>query len=70
MLEVRKRLGMTQKDMAGLLSITPRQYGRIERGEAKVPQKTWLLFCMFALMLIPGATVALPDTNDEKDWLG
>lgn len=70
MLEVRKRLGLTQVEMGGLLSITSRQYGRIERGEVKIPQKTWLLFSMFALMMIPGTTVALPENGDDgEDWL-
>jgi DNA-binding XRE family transcriptional regulator len=69
-LQVRKRLGFTQVQMGNLLSITSRQYGRIERGECRVPKKTWLLFCMFALMMIPGTTLNIPqDGDDEPDWL-
>jgi len=66
--EVRERLGFTQKQMAHMLSVTPRQYGRVERGEVKAPRKTWLLFCMFALMLIPGASITIPE-DDGDDFL-
>lgn len=68
--DVRERLGFTQAQMGNLLSITSRQYGRVERGEVKPPHKTWLLFCMFALMMIPGASIKLPRKSDEiEDWL-
>ena len=68
--QVRTRLGFTQKEMAQVLSITPRQYGRIERGESKTSKKTWMLFCMFALMIIPGATIAIPEEDDgDPEWL-
>ena len=67
-LQVREKLGFTQKQMALMLSVTPRQYGRVERGEVKAPRKTWLLFCMFALMMIPGTTINVPE-GDDDEWL-
>lgn len=67
-LEVRTHIGFTQKQMAQMLSVTTRQYGRVERGEVNPPRKTWLLFCMFALMMVPGASITLPE-NDVEEWL-
>lgn len=35
--ELRKAAGMRQKEIAGLLAMTPQQYSRYERGEREIP---------------------------------